>query len=252
MNEKIKKYNTGYTQVLNDVLYDNRLSLRAKGIYAYLFSKPDGWQFHTNTMSKDLKESKGQIYAAIKELIVCGYIIRKQINENGVFGGTIYEFLEPCNKIPYAEIPCAEKTAYGSTPTHNNTNNISNTDIYNNTDIDNMFTSFWEEYIPVRCEGRFVDKGSKKIAKDKFTRIIKSGVKYDEIIEGLRAYLKHCRENNQLTCGVAVFLNQERWANDYSSTVCGDKPTGKRQETKSILETYAEIINGYENKDNFY
>ncbi len=241
MSETIKKYNTGYTQVLNDVLYDNRLSLRAKGIYAYLFSKPDGWQFHTKAMAKDLRESTGQIYSAIKELITYGYIIRKQINENGVFGGIIYEFLAPCG-----EIPCAGKTVCGSTSTHNNT------DIINNTDIENMFASFWEEYVPVRCEGRFVDKGSKKVAKDKFTKIIKSGVKYDEIIEGLRAYLEHCRANNQLTCGVPVFLNQERWINDYSTTVCGDKPTGKRQESKSILETYAEIINEYEHTNNLY
>lgn len=123
MEVKLKKYNTGYTQVLNEVLYDKTISLRAKGIYAYLFSKPDGWQFHMDIMEAELMESKGQMYTAIKELIARGYIKRTQVNEKGVFGGTIYEFLEP-----QAKEPCTEISAYGKTGTHNNTDILSNTD----------------------------------------------------------------------------------------------------------------------------
>lgn len=34
-----------YTQVPNDVLYDGKLSLKAKGLWAYMNAKPSGWFF---------------------------------------------------------------------------------------------------------------------------------------------------------------------------------------------------------------
>lgn len=126
MTESIKKFNTGYTLVLNAVLYDKNISLRAKGLYAYLFSKPDGWNFHINIMEEELKESRNQIYSAIKELIESGYIIRRQVNEKGVFGGIVYEFVDIYR---LREKPCTEKTVYGKTSTHNNTYISSNTDL---------------------------------------------------------------------------------------------------------------------------
>lgn len=131
--ETIKKYNTGYTQVLNEMLYDKNLSLKAKGIYAYLFSKPDGWQFHIAVMEQELKESRGQIYSAIKELIDFNYITRYQSNEKGVFGGMVYEFIDIKNRN--TDIPCTEKTAYGKNGILNNTDILNNTNNINNTDI---------------------------------------------------------------------------------------------------------------------
>lgn len=119
MRETIKKYKTSYTQVSNQVLCDKNLSLKAKGLYGYLFSKPDDWQFHINRMQEELQESEGQIRSIIKELIDKGYIIRHQINENGKFGGVVYEFVDLDNRV--AILPCTEKTAYGKTLTHNNT-----------------------------------------------------------------------------------------------------------------------------------
>ena len=119
MREIIKKYNTSYTQVSNRLLCDKNLSLKAKGLYGYLFSKPDDWQFHINCMQEELQESEGQIRSIIKELTEKGYIIRHQINENGKFGGVIYEFVDLDNRV--AILPCTEKTAYGKTSTHNNT-----------------------------------------------------------------------------------------------------------------------------------
>lgn len=112
--------------------------------------------------------------------------------------------------------------------------------------IETLFFDFWENYTPIKCNGKFVDKGSRKISFEKFSKIIKSGVKYENIISGLHAYLNHCRANNQLTCGVPVFLNQQRWLDDYNSTtVDSTNTTGERQEPRSMLEVYAEIANQY-------
>lgn len=140
----IKKYQINFTQVANIVLEDNNLSIKAKGLYAYLFSKPDGWQFHTDVMQKELQETAGQIRTIIKELIKNGYIARKQFNKNGKFGGIIYEFLEVgvckntvCGKNRMRENPYAEKTVCGKTDEHNNIDNINNIYNINNNNIYN-------------------------------------------------------------------------------------------------------------------
>lgn len=128
--------------------------------------------------------------------------------------------------------------------------NLNNNDL-NNLNYETLFFEFWQNYIPVKCDGRFVDKGSKKLSFEKFTRILKSGVKYEDIIRGMQSYLNHCRENKQLTCTVPVFLNQQRWADDYNtSTIIAEDTARKRQEPKSIVETYAEIAAKYAAEDN--
>lgn len=78
------------------------------------------------------------------------------------------------------------------------------------------FERFWSSYTPVKTtDGRVVSKGSRKEAETKYLKIVKSGVNPDDILNGLRAYINDCQQNNRLTCGATVFLNQERWKDDY-------------------------------------
>ena len=119
----IKKFDVGFTQISNIILNDNQISLKAKGLYAYLFSKPDDWEFHISAMEKELKEKRDAILSTVNELIEHNYITRKQKND-GRFGGIVYEFI-----LPHTENPYTENTRNGKIPTHNN--------IYNNTNTDN-------------------------------------------------------------------------------------------------------------------
>lgn len=112
------------------------------------------------------------------------------------------------------------------------------------------FEAFWREYIPIRCDGRVVSKGSKEEAKKKFLKILKTGENYENIRRGLQNYLQFCQENGQLTCGVSVFLNQKRWLDDYdTSCLSGKRPERERQEPASLLEPYAQIIAEYRNQE---
>lgn len=88
------------------------------------------------------------------------------------------------------------------------------------------FDIFWESYTPVKAsDGYVVAKGSKKVSFEKYSRIIKSGVKPEDILKGLKAYIDFCQRYNRLTCGVPVFLNQERWKDEYNTpTVIAQTP----------------------------
>ena len=119
----------------------------------------------------------------------------------------------------------------------------------NDADVE-KFETFWREYIPIRCDGRVVGKGSKEEAKKKFLKILKSGENYENIRRGLQKYLQFCQENGQLTCGVSVFLNQKRWLDDYDACcLSGKRPERERQEPASVLEPYAQIIAEYRNQE---
>ena len=57
-----KSFQINFTQVPNQIINDERVSLKAKGLYLYFVSKPDNWQFSLNGMASQLKESKPSIY----------------------------------------------------------------------------------------------------------------------------------------------------------------------------------------------
>lgn len=108
------------------------------------------------------------------------------------------------------------------------------------------FERFWMSYTPVKTtDGRVVSKGSRKETEAKYLKIIKSGVNPDDILNGLRAYINDCQQNNRLTCGATVFLNQERWKDDYKPiTAIAQQPMS--QMPKMSLKEMKEMQNELE------
>ena len=64
------KINKGgnYTVISNHVLQNNNLSLKAKGLYAFMWSLPDTWDYSVSGLTKVLKEGRDAINEALKEL----------------------------------------------------------------------------------------------------------------------------------------------------------------------------------------
>jgi len=78
---RLGKETIPFTMVANCVLNDQRLSLKAKGLFAYLYSKPDGWHFSYKRIAQDHKEGERAILVALNELTQCGYLRRKKRND---------------------------------------------------------------------------------------------------------------------------------------------------------------------------
>ena len=82
----------------NELLNNKNISLKAKGLYAYIQSKPDNWDFSVKKMSCQLKEGVDGITAAVKELEDNGYLMRKKYqNDKGFFDMDYYLFETPFN-----------------------------------------------------------------------------------------------------------------------------------------------------------
>lgn len=70
---RIKKKRTPYVTLDTTALNDPRLSFRAKGLHAYLLSKPDDWQVYIAHLEEESpREGKDAIRGAIKELEAAG------------------------------------------------------------------------------------------------------------------------------------------------------------------------------------
>ena len=116
-----------------------------------------------------------------------------------------------------------------------------------------FFSDFWNSYRPVSVNGEFVAKGSKKLAKEKFFKILRKGENYENIKRGLIKYLNYCQTNSIKSCGCCVFLNQQRWLDDYSTGRTVQAITGaKQQATHSKIGAIAEVVNYYRGSTEIY
>jgi len=86
-----------FVQLNKTVLFDNSISFKARGFWAYCLGHPNNWHFSVNEISKKTKEGKRVIYSMINELMECGYVLRFQsncINGQTGFKQVEYVFLE--------------------------------------------------------------------------------------------------------------------------------------------------------------
>jgi len=81
---KVEKPQADFTIVCNAVLRDARLSLRTKGLYALMFSKPEDWIFHEAALMKESTEGRDAVRGAFKELLDTNWLskLRRAKAEN--------------------------------------------------------------------------------------------------------------------------------------------------------------------------
>jgi len=100
--EKInfKKDNIPFTQVANEVLNDINLTFKAKGLYAFLYSKPEGWDFAIDRIKLQSKEERRAINTGLQELEENGYLLRKRQTS----GRVVYILKSQMSKIDIGEL----------------------------------------------------------------------------------------------------------------------------------------------------
>jgi len=74
----LKKPSIGFTQVSNEIFNDEKLSFKAKGLYGFLMSKPDGWNFEANRIAGQSKDGRRAVLNGLTELEENGYLVRRK------------------------------------------------------------------------------------------------------------------------------------------------------------------------------
>ncbi len=73
-----------FVQLNKHALWDQKLSLKAVGLWARCMSRPDDWHFNMSELEKNCKEGRTALYSAVDELIEQGYALRYQpIDDEG-------------------------------------------------------------------------------------------------------------------------------------------------------------------------
>ena len=151
---KIKKvYQKRFTTVDNTVLNDTELSWKAKGLFVYLWSQADEWEFYETEVVKHSTDGIASLKAGLKELETTGYLKReRKRNEHGHFKENEWILSEqPMLENRMLDNPTYEKRILDNrtlTNTNNNNTNYNNklTTTTGTTEIGSIY-EFWESNV---------------------------------------------------------------------------------------------------------
>jgi hypothetical protein len=136
MNPKAKniyrqKRTRDYTTIPNEMLNNAELSFKAKGIHAYLLSKPDNWCVYLNQLKKASKDGYDSVASGIDELIAARYVFRRPLSGGDPGGWEYLVFDEPPAEDPFrlGISPNRENSDSGKPATSNNRTIIENTNL---------------------------------------------------------------------------------------------------------------------------
>ena len=177
---KLIKENVPFTMVANEVLKNPKLSFKAKGLYAYLFSKPDTWDFSSSRMVLETKDSREAIMGMLRELESAGYLMRKRLSTGRVEYTLIFSNQSLSREIPLGVEKPKSEIAYVANSLRGENIPISNIYQTNNTKKESnketpdwLDKEIWNNWLEYRKERRLtmtpktISLQLKELEKDK-------------------------------------------------------------------------------------
>lgn len=80
---KLKRvYDKSYMVISNHIFEDPNLTLKAKGLFGYLWSRPNDWNFFITELVRHFKGGRDQAMAALDELEKSGYLLRSRVRND--------------------------------------------------------------------------------------------------------------------------------------------------------------------------
>lgn len=141
---KLVKTDFPFGMVPNSLLNNSDISLKAKGLFGYMQSKPEGWIFSAKSIAFQSKESIDSVSSGLKELEKFGYLIREKKQSSKGFS-TVYKLTYDCKKPitenPILENPILENPILGKS-LNNSKKDISKKDISNKEERESALAFF--------------------------------------------------------------------------------------------------------------
>jgi len=155
-----------YTVIANDVLSSTELSLKAKGLYAFMLSKPDNWQFSYSGLTHQLQEGEKAIRSAVKELEEFGVLIKLPKKDGRNFSGWRW-ILHPTEE----EKNLLDKSQKGNDPVgndpHGNSHNGNDRNGNDHIGNDQKGNEISNKYKQILNSNKRIVKKEKNIKKEK-------------------------------------------------------------------------------------
>jgi hypothetical protein len=101
----LKKCNVPFGIVPNELLNNKAVSMKSKGLFAFMQSKPEGWNFSVEKLSFLCKESKLSISKGLQELESFGFLTREKHQSGNGFTVDYHLFFESVLVNPIHQKP---------------------------------------------------------------------------------------------------------------------------------------------------
>lgn len=222
-----------FVMIAKQSMEDSRLSWKARGLLAYLLTKPDNWNVMVCQLVKEAPDGRDAVYSGLAELERFGYITRTMTRSlDGSFDGVetqVHEIpiesdnptstengLSVSGQSTTKEERSLKKTEDISTPSENPSSDA--------------FDEFYGEY-PLKLE--------KAAAKKAWAKAVKVA-NPETILAGVRRYRGDPNREKEFTKYPATWLNKGCWNDDPLPPRC--KTNGRRV---PMEDSYGNLI-GYE------
>lgn len=110
MSNRIQKRESNFTQVSNSFLRDSNISFKAKGLFCYMFSMSEDWNFTLKSIATQQNDGLASIISAMKELKEFSYVVYTKHTDGT---GTYFLDDEPKVENPNLENPNVENPNFG-------------------------------------------------------------------------------------------------------------------------------------------
>lgn len=129
-----QKQGIPFTQIANAVLEDKALSWKAKGIFGYLYSRPQDWDFSGLRIVSNAKDGRDATYAGLKELEEAGYLKRVRLSDGRMDYEIRYEPITDNPEKPFTEKPYDGKSLLRKSRKVSNKDSLTNKEPEKNKD----------------------------------------------------------------------------------------------------------------------
>ena len=231
--KRVKK-EMNYTIINNTGLKDKSLSLKAKGLLAYMLSLPDDWIFYETELIKHSKDGRDSIRGGLKELEDKGYLVRERARDDlGKLKGTdwlLYETPQnvntptfpPKTDFPMLGKPMLDNPMLGN-PTllsTNSTKDLPKLNTNNTKDKDNTSNKDSMEVLFKKIWAIYPKKTLRQSGLAAYKKAIKKGVTHEEIEKGVLNYVAYQKLNSSWLKPMdgGRWFQKERWTDEYDMT----------------------------------
>ena len=228
---KIRKNSSkNFSTKSNIISQDKRLSFKGRGIFDYMWSLPDDWNFSVDLLAKNSeKDGKASVSAGLKELETYGYLYRKQVRKNaGKFASDmIYDlFDDPRNNINFDMLKDTEirKSDIG---TENRLSDVRKSDTNK---IKIPYKERYRDILTIKCKQvdeiflsyieMFSEEEKELLLQEKDLIVKRIAFNLDKSVDSIKSYVTVCINNElkKLTTFEAYNTNPVRVvAKEYSN-----------------------------------
>lgn len=207
------EHDGGWVAIPNKLLEDESLSWKAKGLWAYLQSRPADWSVREKDLVTRSKDGRDSVRSALQELQDSGWLTRDHQRSAGKWDDVLYILHEPGGKPspekPSPDYPSPEKPS-PENPLPNKTK--SNNTEENNTHREELAKQaiHWLTIYPDRDAP--IHKG---VAIKAYIYARERGASEQELIDAAGKYRSYCASDDRLGTKYvmmpAKFLSDDVW-----------------------------------------